>query len=99
VRYAQKHEKRGFFINVTTVLPSSCLLRQSWVFAGRRSSLVRRDAGRNIPEMARPRHNSGLHVVGIDVPSIEAKPMKIARCRRFFLLTMKKVAQGVSLDD
>jgi len=27
VRYAHKQDKRGFFIHMTTVLPSSCLLR------------------------------------------------------------------------
>ena len=59
MRYAQKQDKRGFFSNVTTVLPLSGLVGDhTGAFSGPGGHS--RDRFRpNNPEMARPPHNSG----------------------------------------
>ena len=55
--------KRGFFINMTTVLPSSHLLRDHPGSFGGRGTVPRPDAKVDTPELARPQYNSGRNGV------------------------------------
>ena len=59
VRYHQKQKKTGFFSNVTTVLPPSAHVGDMGGLYGVQGTIPRPGACPNIPEMARPPHNSG----------------------------------------
>ena len=59
-RYAQKEDKRGFFINMTKVWPILGLLDDyTRTFSGSKEPTRDRSATPKTFEMARPPHNSG----------------------------------------
>jgi len=58
--HAQKQEKTGFFSKVTTFLDLLGLVREQRGLFGVGGTMPWPVTGTKTPEMARPRHNSGL---------------------------------------